>query len=327
MIKPSNKMSSLNLPNISANPLFLQYIDQKSNLLAEPVRVAEFSLDSNGRPILGRSKARYFYEPALGKGRKPPIKARLNDGYKKKLFKKGKMMQIHISDFVTCRGTLLRLMLSCYDSIHHSVGMKLACSKFKGVYFIREYYTDKRIEKEENMTERHSRMCYEAHKFKQIVTTKVEGKRPDFKEDVCVKPDFIGVFKVLKWWIQAYLAGIKKLVVGIHENSKLNQVELLDLGVLTNNLSLSGVNINCCFVFLYEFLEAVKKYLDMAPEGNILLSKRLPTSTEFTFQLLEEGSAAAIVNEVLSNEFKVILIYIFFIIIFVLFKGSWLELI
>jgi len=48
------------------------------------------------------------------------------------------------------------------------------------------------------MIDRHNRMCYEAHKFKQLVTTKGQGKRPDFKETVCVKPDFIGVFKGLE---------------------------------------------------------------------------------------------------------------------------------
>jgi hypothetical protein len=47
------------------------------------------------------------------------------------------------------------------------------------------------------------------------------------------------------------------------------------------------------------------RYLDMASEGTILLTERLPTSTEFNFKLLEEGSSVAIVHKVLDNEFKV----------------------
>ncbi|CAK5103837.1 unnamed protein product [Meloidogyne enterolobii] len=110
--------------------------------------------------------------------------------------------------------------------------------------------------------------------------------------------------KVLRWWAQAYLAGIRKLAIGIHENGRLNQVEYLEMSSLANHLSMSGVNVACCFVFLYKFLEAVKKYLDMAPEGVILLSERLPTSTEFNFKLFDPGSAEAAIYEVISNEFK-----------------------
>uniref|UniRef100_A0A914NUD8 RAI1-like domain-containing protein n=1 Tax=Meloidogyne incognita TaxID=6306 RepID=A0A914NUD8_MELIC len=63
------------------------------------------------------------------------------------------------------------------------------------------------------------------------------------------------------WWVQAYLAGIRKLAIGIHENGRLNQVEYLEMSSLANHLSMSGVNVACCFVFLYKFLEAVKKYI------------------------------------------------------------------
>jgi len=44
--------------------------------------------------------------------------------------------------------------------------------------------------------------------------------------------------------------------------------------------------------------------LDLAPEGVILLSERLPTSTEFNFKLFDPGSAEAAIYEVVSNEFK-----------------------
>nr|CAD2187974.1 unnamed protein product [Meloidogyne enterolobii] len=361
-------MSLSILPNISSDPLNLLNVDQKTNLLSEPVRVAEFSLDNNRRPVLGRSKARYFYEAVVAKGKKMPIKAKLSDGYNQDIIKEreddglifltrwisslappNSILKeiIHDCDFVICRGTLLRLMTSCYDSIPHSVGMKLVCCKLKGVYFIREYYTPTRIEKEVNMIDRHNRMCYEAHKFKQLVTTKGQGKRPDFKRLFVLNPILLGFLKdpssnfrifygaeidcivpssgqylglktqykmlgfgqgftdkVLRWWAQAYLAGIRKLAIGIHENGRLNQVEYLEMSSLANHLSMSGVNVACCFVFLYKFLEAVKKYLDMAPEGVILLSERLPTSTEFNFKLFDPGSAEAAIYEVISNEFK-----------------------
>uniref|UniRef100_A0A1I8BS39 Decapping nuclease n=1 Tax=Meloidogyne hapla TaxID=6305 RepID=A0A1I8BS39_MELHA len=346
-------MNCSKLPNISSDPLNFLNVDQKTNLLLEPVRVAEFSLDNNRRPVLGRSKARYFYEPALGKGRKIPIKAKLSDGYNKDIIKEREddglifltrwissmappnsilKEKIHDCDFVICRGTLLRLMTSCYDSIPHSVGMKLVCCKFKGVYFIREYYTPTRIEKEANMSDRHSRMCYEAHKFKVLVTTKGEGRKPDFREAVCVKPDFMGVFKAtiispshdpsasFRLFYGAEIdcimpstglyLGLKtqfKMLgfgQGFSDKGRLNQVELLDLSVLVNHLTMSGAKVACCFVFLYQFLQAVKNYLDMAPEGTILLSERLPTSTEFNFKLFEEGSAEAAVYEVINNEFK-----------------------
>ncbi|CAK5085013.1 unnamed protein product [Meloidogyne enterolobii] len=41
---------------------------------------------------------------------------------------------IHECDFIVWRGTITRLMFSCYDNGPNSVGVKVACCKFKGVY-------------------------------------------------------------------------------------------------------------------------------------------------------------------------------------------------
>uniref|UniRef100_A0A914LXV0 Decapping nuclease n=1 Tax=Meloidogyne incognita TaxID=6306 RepID=A0A914LXV0_MELIC len=141
-----------NLQPISSNPHNFIQINLTENLLTKPACIGEFSLDKSRLPSLGRSQARYFYEASLGNCNKTKISTKLTQGFDK--FKKEEKedegllvlmrwilamsvpnsslkKSIHECDFIVWRGTITRLMFSCYDTGPNSVGVKVACCKFK----------------------------------------------------------------------------------------------------------------------------------------------------------------------------------------------------
>uniref|UniRef100_A0A914M8F0 Decapping nuclease n=1 Tax=Meloidogyne incognita TaxID=6306 RepID=A0A914M8F0_MELIC len=232
-------------------------------------------------------------------------------------------------------------MFSCYDNGPNSVGVKVACCKFKGVYFIRELNTKTKIKNENSKTDYEEKMCFAGHKFEQIVTVEDLNMKPNTSQNVDLNSEFVGIFKAtlnppsnllnssnldkfnlfygaeidcissngqhfgtLKWWIQSYLASIKQLVIGLHENLQLNRVELIEVNSLFKYFSRENLNSACCFAFLYSFLQTIKSYLDKGMEEDILVAERLPNSNEFNFQLFEKGSEMANNYCVLTEEFK-----------------------
>uniref|UniRef100_A0A915N8S8 Decapping nuclease n=1 Tax=Meloidogyne javanica TaxID=6303 RepID=A0A915N8S8_MELJA len=276
-----------NLRPISSNPHNFIQINLTENLLTKPACIGEFSLDKSRLPSLGRSQARYFYEASLGfdKFKKEEkedegllvlmrwiLAMSVPDSSLKK--------SIHECDFIVWRGTITRLMFSCYDTGPNSVGVKVACCKFK------------------------EKMCFAGHKFEQIVTVEDLNMKPNTSQNVDLNSEFVGIFKALKWWIQSYLASIKQLVIGLHENLQLNRVELIEVNSLFKYFSRENLNSSCCFAFLYLFLQTIKSYLDKGMEEDILVAERLPNSNEFNFQLFEKGSEMANNYCVLSEEFK-----------------------
>ena len=61
-----------------------------------------------------------------------------------------------------------------------------------------------------------------------------------------------------------------------------------------------------CLHFLHVFLEKIKRELDAAPEGSILVAKRAACAHQFTFQLIGLDDLARQSEwEVVSEEFKV----------------------
>lgn len=368
-----------NLQPISSNPHNFIQINLTENLLTKPACIGEFSLDKSRLPSLGRSQARYFYEASLGNCNKTKISTKLTQGFDK--FKKEEKedegllvlmrwilavsvpnsslkKSIHESDFIVWRGTITRLMFSCYDNGPNSVGVKVACCKFKGVYFIRELNTKTKIKNENSKTDYEEKMCFAGHKFEQIVTVEDLNMKPNTSQNVDLNSEFVGIFKAtlnppsnllnssnldkfnlfygaeidcissngqhleiktqyknigfgkgfpnkaLKWWIQSYLASIKQLVIGLHENLQLNRVELIEVNSLFKYFSRENLNSACCFAFLYSFLQTIKSYLDKGMEEDILVAERLPNSNEFNFQLFEKGSEMANNYCVLTEEFK-----------------------
>jgi hypothetical protein len=67
----------------------------------------------------------------------------------------------------------------------------------------------------------------------------------------------------------------------------------------------AGCSSAICFAFLQSFLQTVRRYLDEAEEGAILIAERMPTSSEFKFHLFRAESKPAEEYRVISNFFKV----------------------
>lgn len=168
-------------------------------------------MDQSRKQQPGRSRVRYFYEEILSK----KLNVNLADGMEKFVRKEreegiDQILQfimsiatpnsslrktIHECDFVVWRGTLTRLMTSPYENSEYAVGIKVACIKYRGVYFINEFDTQTKKNNEACLTDYQKRMTYGGFKFEQIVTVDDINQKPDTKAPVDQNNEFIGIFK------------------------------------------------------------------------------------------------------------------------------------
>uniref|UniRef100_A0A183C5Y7 Decapping nuclease n=1 Tax=Globodera pallida TaxID=36090 RepID=A0A183C5Y7_GLOPA len=204
--------------SLSSDPAhFVQRIDPNKLALSKPSCIGEFSLDITRQPQLGRSRVRYFNDKALGRKLKGVnLDANIHTFVPKGADAEGieqilrwimamsepnssLRKTIHECDFVLWRGTLMRLCISPYDVDAYGVGVKVGCTKHKGVYFINEFDTEAKRHSESSRNDYQRRMCYGGFKFEQVVTV------DDFLEEtntsaaeaapVDQNNEFVGIFK------------------------------------------------------------------------------------------------------------------------------------
>ena len=86
----------------------------------------------------------------------------------------------------------------------------------------------------------------------------------------------------------------------------LKRVEIHRLEEMLNYTGDINWNVAVCLRFLHVFLEKVKRELDAAPEGSILVAKRAAGERQFTFELIGVDNFARQSEwKVVSDEFKV----------------------
>ncbi|KAL3068543.1 hypothetical protein niasHT_030834 [Heterodera trifolii] len=200
---------------------FAQRIDPNKLALSRPCCIGEFSLDRTRRQQLGRSRVRYFNERTLGRKLRGANlaenfhtfvpKGDEAEGIEQLLHwimamsapNSALRKTVHECDFVLWRGTITRLSISPYDSNAFGVGVKIACTKHKGVYFVSEFDTEAKQRSENNRNDFQRRTCYGGFKFEQLVT--VDDLAPaaqqqhhgtaSVAEPVDQNNEFVGIFK------------------------------------------------------------------------------------------------------------------------------------
>ncbi|KAI6215615.1 hypothetical protein M3Y94_00406000 [Aphelenchoides besseyi] len=82
--------------------------------------------------------------------------------------------------------------------------------------------------------------------------------------------------KEMKWWLQSFLVGIERLIVGIKENqSVVKKVMELNNSDLARNRTGKWTPATCVN-FLHSYLQTVRIELNKLPEGTILLTEQFP---------------------------------------------------
>ncbi|KAH7728420.1 Protein dom-3 [Aphelenchoides avenae] len=91
--------------------------------------------------------------------------------------------------------------------------------------------------------------------------------------------------KSMKWWLQSFLVGIKKIVVGIRDDKGVvERVQYLPIEELPRKAE--KWQAATCFSFLHAYLAKVKEILGEEQEGVVLLTERLPKKSAVTLKVL-----------------------------------------
>ncbi|KAK7093405.1 decapping and exoribonuclease protein-like [Littorina saxatilis] len=96
------------------------------------------------------------------------------------------------TDFVCWRGLLTRLMCTPYEN---KDDWKIAVTKFRGTYFLCEFETERKKQREEQMTQQQDEMSYWGWKFEQYVTADKPNGRPDTDRPVNNNEGFCSVVR------------------------------------------------------------------------------------------------------------------------------------
>uniref|UniRef100_A0A914BWB9 Decapping nuclease n=1 Tax=Acrobeloides nanus TaxID=290746 RepID=A0A914BWB9_9BILA len=109
--------------------------------------------------------------------------------------------------------------------------------------------------------------------------------------------------KTMKWWIQSYLAGIRKIFVGIRtDRGIVNSIEEVVVNELRDKAQKWQASI--CMKFLHTFLHRVRDILFSSPEGTILLAERNPSQEHVQFTKLFYEMPEYEKYNLLTEEFK-----------------------
>ncbi|KAL8622719.1 hypothetical protein ACOMHN_009353 [Nucella lapillus] len=204
-------------------PVDSRQYDQRFPNFRKPVEIGSFSQDAQRTFHHDRRQLRFFVRPAranpgfnLRQGyasfiqKDPTVKEYLDDMLRWVIRNKAKF-SLHKSqaseqsgkadagiidslntDFVCWRGLLTRLLCTPYE---RQDDWKIAITRFRGTYFLCEFETERKKQREEQMTERHREMSYWGWKFEQYVTAEQEGGRPDTDRPVNTNEGFCSVVR------------------------------------------------------------------------------------------------------------------------------------
>ncbi|KAI6182629.1 Decapping nuclease [Aphelenchoides bicaudatus] len=99
--------------------------------------------------------------------------------------------------------------------------------------------------------------------------------------------------KQMKWWIQSYLVGIERLIVGLRDQAGVVE-QLQEVNIQHLRQSRTGWEPAVCMNFMLNYLDTVRSRLKALPEGGILLTDYKSNYSSYKIREVREDEHAKI---------------------------------
>ncbi|ESO08100.1 hypothetical protein HELRODRAFT_169832 [Helobdella robusta] len=258
------------------------------------------------------------------------------------LTKKGEKLKSLQTDFICWRGLLRKFLCTPYELNENWL---IIVRKFKGTHYLVEIKTDEKKQEEREQTTRLKEMSYWGFKFEQYMTTEKPDGKPVTNVPVNNHKQFVSVFleekliakkikmtryKLLKWWSQSILIGVKKIVAGFRDDDGIVRevTKLYTKNIPDQCQSIRNAwNPKVCFNFLDKLLDFIREnvtdenrsymfefepgkkivkcfhlHQDQAKDGSVTASNTITTTaTETSTTVTATTSTAAATTEESAN--------------------------